>query len=203
MIDSQFYFGIFTASCKDTNTVTSLWLNQVSVKRKAVMKSVISNRVIGLCAIVLGLMISSCQTAKVGEQAPKISGKLIDGSSFDLSDLKGKYVVLHFWGSWCGPCLRENPMLVKLEDKFGDRVEFVTVALEKNDRMWKRAADKAGFDWKYQIIDQTPMVLASKNARAYGVADIPATFIINPDGSLMSQFHLGQVDEVLKASLAE
>ena len=155
--------------------------------------------------IVLGFAFLSigCSAPVKHATAPSIKGELVDGTPFDLADLKGEFVLLHFWGSWCGPCLRENPRLVRLYEEYGDRVTFVSVALEKDDRMWKKVVEKHGISWKHQIVDKTPMVMASAKARAYGVSDIPSTFLIDRDGNLVSQFHLPQISEVLNAMLNE
>ena len=155
--------------------------------------------------IVLGLAFLSigCSAPVKKAIAPAIVGELVDGTPFNLAELKGEFVLLHFWGSWCGPCLRENPRLVKLYEEYGDRVTFVSVALEKDDRMWKKVVEKHGISWKHQIVDKAPMVMASAKARAYGVSDIPSTFLIDRDGNLVSQFHLPQISEVLNAMLNE
>lgn len=144
-----------------------------------------------------------CMGAATGDKAPDFETTLIDGSTFKLTDLQGQYVILDFWGSWCGPCIRDNPKLVALHKKFGDDVTIVTVALEKDDRYWKRMADRAGFTWKHQIVEQARVVLASPIARAYGVTDIPAKFIITPEGKLLSGMDFEQMDAYLEASLKE
>ncbi|MFT4524646.1 MAG: thiol-disulfide isomerase/thioredoxin [Granulosicoccus sp.] len=156
-----------------------------------------------LIVLSLSILIIGCGAPTNNATAPPIVGELVDGTPFALADLKGEYVLLHFWGSWCGPCLRENPRLVELHKEYGDRVTFVSVALEKDDRMWKKVVEKHGISWKHQIVDKAPMVMASKNARAYGVSDIPATFLIDREGNLVSQFHLPQISEVLNAMLDE
>ena len=56
-----------------------------------------------------------------GEMAPQFTAQLIDGAEFSLSEMKGKYVLLDFWGSWCGPCRRENPSIVKLYDRLNGK----------------------------------------------------------------------------------
>lgn len=142
-----------------------------------------------------------CGGADNGDQAPDFETELIDGSAFKLSDLKGEYVVLDFWGSWCGPCLRDMPKLVDLHSKYGDRVTFVTIALEKDDRYWKVTSEKAGFTWKHQIVEQNRVILASSIARAYGVTDIPAKFIITPEGKVISGMNFEQMEQYLEASL--
>ena len=128
-----------------------------------------------------------------GESAPDFTAQLIDGSEYSLSDSKGHYVILDFWGSWCGPCLKDNPQLVNISNKYKGakfdneaELHIVSVALEKKGEAWKRAADRFGFDWKRQIVHHHKVVMASPIANDYGVLDIPAKFLIGPDGNIIS-----------------
>jgi len=127
-----------------------------------------------------------------GKLAPDFSASLIDGSDFKLSNLRNNYVLLDFWGSWCPPCRRDNPKLVALHYQFhnksfkdADNFEIVTVALEKNDKRWKRASEKDGFTWKNQIVKTARYVLADPLAIKYGVKDVPAKFLIDPNGQIV------------------
>ncbi len=142
-----------------------------------------------------------CSNTPNQSLAPEIETTLIDGSQFKLSELKGNYVVLDFWGSWCGPCIRDFPKMIALHDKYGEEVIFVTVAFEKNDKHWKAVSEKAGFNWKYQIVEEAKVLLASSIARDYGVSDIPAKFIITPEGKLISGMDFDQMDAYFEASL--
>ncbi|GAA4113843.1 hypothetical protein GCM10022393_13110 [Aquimarina addita] len=132
-----------------------------------------------------------------GEQAPNFKAELIDGTPFQLSDLQGKYVLLDFWGSWCPPCRKANPKLVALHQKYPDKLTIVTVALEKDSTSWRKAADKDGFTWKNQIVDQNKFVMLSSIARMYSVRGIPSKFLISPKGMLMEKYSFAQIDSVL------
>lgn len=145
--------------------------------------------------------------ASDGDQAPEISAELIDGSPYSLSDSRGHYILLDFWGSWCGPCLRESPELVALSKKYagasfdnGSKLHIVTVALEKNGDQWKRAAERIGFDWKRQIVHHHRIVMASPIANDYGVTDLPAKFLIDPDGNIVTaKASFEEIDDYLSA----
>lgn len=125
-----------------------------------------------------------------GEVAPNFTAELVDGSAFEMNQLKGKYVLLDFWGSWCGPCRQDNPNLVSLynqyhQQKFKDAsgFEIVSVAIERNkDRMLKAIA-KDGLIWSYHVpqLDR----FDSEIAQQYGVKEIPTKYLINPDGYIM------------------
>ena len=127
-----------------------------------------------------------------GKTAPDFTTELITGETFNLSDLRGEYVLLDFWGSWCPPCRRDNPNLGKLHDEFNGKTfkdaknfNIVTVALEKNGRRWEKAAKKDGFRWPYQIVTEAKAVLLSPIALKYAVKDIPAKFLIDPEGQIV------------------
>jgi thiol-disulfide isomerase/thioredoxin len=129
---------------------------------------------------------------KSGKQAPNFKNELIDGSTFELSQLKGNYVLLDFWGSWCGPCRQENPKLVKLYNEFNgaafedaENFEIVTVALEKDERRWEQVSRQDGFNWPFQIVTIARVVLLSPIAQKYNVSGVPSKFLIDPDGHII------------------
>ena len=137
------------------------------------------------------MILFSCGSVPT-DLAPDFTTQRIDGSEFTLSDLRGDYVLLDFWGSWCPPCRRDNPNLVKLHNAFSD-VKFkdgsgfsiVTVALEKNNKSWEKAAKRDGFIWDNQIVEISKIVMLSSLAQKYGVKDIPAKFLIGPKGEIL------------------
>ena len=127
-----------------------------------------------------------------GAKAPDFSTQLMSGEEFSLSDLRGNYVLLDFWGSWCGPCLKEIPELVRLHDDYHDKnykdadnFHIVSVALEKSDKMTKRIIESRGLDWDHHIIEVSRVVLMSSIGQLYDVKDLPTKFMINPDGEIM------------------
>ena len=144
-----------------------------------------------------------------GKLAPDFEASLIDDSAFQLSDLEGSYVLLDFWGSWCPPCRKDNPNLVSLHNEFynknfkdADNFHVVTVALEKDLKRWKRAAEKDGFSWKHQIVQKSRFVLSNPIARKYGVEDVPSKFLIGPEGTILaSNPTKAEIQEILRAEL--
>jgi len=122
-----------------------------------------------------------------GETAPNFEMKLIDGTAMEFEDLAGNFVLLDFWGSWCAPCRKDNPYLVKLHEEFNGRAfkdaktfHIVSVALEMKPERWKAAIAKDGLKWPYHHADFKRM--DSDIARLYGVREIPTKYLITPDG---------------------
>lgn len=120
-----------------------------------------------------------------GEKAPDFQVTLIDGSSARLSDTKGKYTLLQFWGSWCGPCRSENPRLATIYRKYHKQgFEIFSIALEQNPRNWQRAIDEDGLVWKYHTMESADF--GGPISRHFNIKSIPALFLLNPDGHIMS-----------------
>jgi len=130
---------------------------------------------------------------EVGKTAPDFEATLQDGSPVMLSDYQGDYVLLDFWGSWCAPCRRENPSLVKIYKEFenkksvkGEGFEIVSIALEKTQGQAEGAIKRDNLYWKNHIISISRIVLLSPLAQKYNVSSVPAKFLINPEGKIMS-----------------
>ena len=126
-----------------------------------------------------------------GEKAMDISGHLPDGTPFSLSNLKGNYVLLDFWGSWCGPCRQSHPQLVSLYAKYNRQpfkdakgFEVVSIGLERSKSNWENAIRNDQLIWPYHLMEQGSF--DSPQVKAYGVKQIPTKFLINPEGILMA-----------------
>jgi len=136
------------------------------------------------------------------EIATNFSAVRADGKAFTLKELRGGYVLLDFWGSWCGPCRRESPELVNLHAATKDRLTIVSVAIERDSAAWRRARTKDNRSWPYQVMDQTDSFkfLAGNVAGLYGVRQVPTNFLIGPDGVVLGvNLPLGEVAALLKS----
>lgn len=125
-----------------------------------------------------------------GSQAPEISQTTPDGKTVSLSSLKGKYVLIDFWASWCGPCRRENPNVKRLYDKYaGKNFEILSVSLDSNSDRWKSAIAKDGMNWLH-VSDLKKWNSAA--AADYGVKSIPFTVLVDPEGKIVATKLRGQ-----------
>lgn len=136
-----------------------------------------------------------------GDQAPDIQVTLANGQAAKLSDLKGKYVLLQFWGSWCGPCRKENPELARLYRKYHDKgFEIFSIGIEFNENAWKSAIQNDGMVWNYHTMESANF--DGPLAKQYNIKSIPTTFLLNPKGVIMGvSLHPDYLDKMLSEKL--
>lgn len=129
--------------------------------------------------------------------APDIALPNPDGEIVKLSSLKGKIVLIDFWASWCGPCRRENPNVVKLYQKYKDSgFEIYSVSLDKDKTAWTNAIKNDELTWTH-VSDLK--FWSSEGAKLYGVSSIPHTVLVDKDGNIIARNLRGsQLDDKLK-----
>ena len=147
--------------------------------------------------VIIGFIYLKWTAADEGDPAPEIQAELVDGTDFKLSDLQGDYVLISFWGSWCGPCRVKTPSLIALHQKYKSKLKVVSIALEKDAAAGKIVGKKDGFTWKYQIVEESSFVMLSSTAQKYGVASIPTMFLVSPEGVLIGEKTLAEVEEIM------
>lgn len=131
----------------------------------------------------LSEVISAKKRLSTGNLAIDFSGISPEGTKIQLSDFRGKYVLLEFWAAWCGPCRRENPNLVRVYDAFQNRgFEILGVSLDRNREDWLKAIEDDRLNWSH-ISDLK--FWDSEPARLYGIRHIPSNVLIDREGKIL------------------
>ncbi|MFC2080516.1 TlpA family protein disulfide reductase [Bacteroidota bacterium] len=144
----------------------------------------------------------------LGLRAPEIELPDVDGKSMTLSSLTGKVVLVDFWASWCNPCRKENPTLVKVYNKYhetsfskGEGFEIFSVSLDRDEKVWKEAISDDQLPWSYQLGDM--LGARTKPAQDYGIQIIPANFLLDRNGVIIASNLRGEaLEEKLESMLA-
>ena len=136
-----------------------------------------------------------------GKMAPDFKLPTPDGDTVALSDYRGKYVLVDFWASWCGPCRQENPNIVRMYNRFkGKNFEILGVSLDKERAGWVKAIADDQLTWK-QVSDLK--FWDSIVTGLYAIQSIPATLLVDPDGKIIARNLRGPELEEKIASLLE
>ena len=122
---------------------------------------------------------------KVGQEAPLCEVKTVDGKEIKLAEFKGKYVLLDFWATWCGPCVGETPNLKAVFEKYGKREDFAMIglSLDKEAEKPMTYAKQNGCEWVDGFLGDWGKDEVTKK---YGVSGIPSIWLIGPDGKVVA-----------------
>lgn len=135
-----------------------------------------------------------------GQMAPDFTLKDIKGKSLSLSDLKGKYVIIDFWGSWCIWCIRGMPKMKEYYKKYSDKLEILGVDCNDPEKKWKDSVKELELPWKHVYNPKGDTEILEK----YEIQGFPTKVVINPEGKVV-KYVCGEdpafyqfLDEILK-----
>ncbi len=133
-------------------------------------------------------------TSQPGKMAPALNFPGLDGEVITLESLRGKYVLIDFWASWCRPCRMENPNVVQAYNKYKEAGFTVfSVSLDRDKNRWEQAIIKDGLVWPNHVSDLKQWQSAAVSK--YGFRGIPHTVLIDKEGRILEKNLRGQALE--------
>lgn len=132
---------------------------------------------------------------EIGKIAPNFTSTTPEDKELSLNEVKGKATIIEFWASWCGPCRKENPNIVRVYEKYHDKgLEIIGVSLDRENQRqrWLDAIETDGLNWHHV---SSLKYFNDPVARLYNVSAIPASFILDEDGRIVAKKLRGQALE--------
>ena len=157
---------------------------------------------VGFMVVLIGSEPSTTRAADsplVGKPAPEVATTTIDGDPFDLGDLRGRWVLVNFFATWCVPCRVEHPELISWQQRheaIGDAT-VVGVVFDDSIDAVRRFREDEGGDWP-MLTDPDGIISVD-----FGVAGVPESYLISPEGVVVSKIVGGILDGELESLLQQ
>jgi thiol-disulfide isomerase/thioredoxin len=157
------------------------------------------NIILSLFMVIAALSVNAQYSNKkiqVGEKAPELKYKTPDGKEVSLAEInKGRIVLIDFWASWCGPCRRSSPALVKMYNTYSAKkykkakkgFTVLSVSLDKDQANWVAAIEQDKLKWPYHVSDLKQW--SSQAAAEYGIEYIPQCFLVDANGIVIGKYN--------------
>ncbi len=164
------------------------------------MKKILTTLALALGIIVTANAQYSNTLIQIGQQAPELAYPNPEGKTISLSEInKGHYVLLDFWASWCGPCRKENPNVVKAYQRFKDKgFDILSVSLDREKGAWLKAIADDNLTW-HHVSDLK--FWQCEAAVKYGVQSIPFALLLDKEGRIVAKNLRGNELETKLAEL--
>ena len=156
--------------------------------------------VIVVSFLLLTATLADAAGVNIGDK-PTLKFNAADGRHIDLAQLHGKMVIVDFWATWCGPCMKEAPHMVEINQKYADKgLQMIGISLDVDLNSMKTVAAQKGFTWPMACDGRQ---WESAYAQSWGVQSIPRTFLISPDGEVLWVGHPALIDDELEKAFKE
>lgn len=138
--------------------------------------------------------IRGAKAAAVGQPAPIINtSRTYDGKPFSLAEYRGKYVLIDFWGTWCGACISGMPDMKKFAEKHAGKLRLLGIAKESDEKRWREYLGKSEWDWKQIIVGKGEEDYILR----YNVQGFPTKILVSPEGIILKRL-VGEKPEFYK-----
>ncbi len=119
-----------------------------------------------------------------GSTAPDLALPALNGNTLHLSDLRGRWVVLDFWASWCSDCRADIPAILRLYETYAPKgIAFVGVSFDDDAQAWKAAVEQ--YALPYPQVSELRRMRDSETAKTFGIRWIPSLYLLDPEGRIV------------------
>jgi|GEM_PF-1049451 len=181
---------------KHASSVAGLWLMEDMLVRSQIKIEEVEEFLKGVDAKKYGELsyhkalkdrVKGYNSTKIGNVLNFKTKATLSGETFDIKDLRGKYVILDFWGTWCGACVKGMPGLMEFRNAHKDKVEVIAVNCGDSDERWRNSKFTTGYNWIHVKSDKGDNNLANK----FNVQGYPTKIIVDPNGKIVKR-HVGE-----------